>query len=39
MGPTGCPETSITNYKSTLRKIQEECRSKNKTKKSAEDHE
>ena len=27
MGPTGCHETSVTNYKSTLRKIPEERRS------------
>jgi hypothetical protein len=25
MGPIGCPETSLTNYHSTLRKIPEEC--------------
>ena len=26
MGPIGCPETSVTHYQSTLRKIPEECR-------------
>jgi len=31
MGPIGCPETWVTNYKTKLRKIQEERRSKNKT--------
>jgi hypothetical protein len=25
--PVGCPETSVQNYKSTLRSIPEECRS------------
>ena len=28
MGPTGCPETSVTNYQSTLRNVPEEGRSK-----------
>jgi len=27
MGPIGCPETSIRNYQSTLRKVSEERRS------------
>jgi len=27
MGPIGCPETSVTNYHSTLRNIPEERRS------------
>jgi hypothetical protein len=27
MGPIGCPETSVTNYESTLRDIPEERRS------------
>jgi len=27
MGPLGCPETSITNYQSTLRNIPEERKS------------
>jgi hypothetical protein len=27
MDPTGCPETSVTNYQSTLHKIPEELRS------------
>jgi len=26
MGPTGCPETSVTNYQSTLRNIPEKRR-------------
>ena len=25
MGPTGCPETSVPNYHSTLRNIPDEC--------------
>jgi hypothetical protein len=29
MGPIGCPETSVTNYQSTLSKVPEELKSPN----------
>jgi len=28
MGPTDCPETSVRDYHSTMRKILKECRSR-----------
>jgi hypothetical protein len=31
MGPTGCPETAVTNYQSMLRNISEELRQEMET--------